>query len=223
MQRVQLVQKMEEDPYAEERKEMVRRQIAAREVDDRRVLKAMEEVPRHIFVPEKMRRSAYEDCPLPIGHGQTISQPYIVALMTSLLELEPGDCVLEIGSGCGYQAAVIAQIAAKVITCERIPELSRVAAENLKQAGIKNVEIITCDGTSLDAKRKFDAIIITAASPEIPEYLYPLLKEGGRLVTPAGDINIQTLVKVKITEGKPVISYHGGVRFVPLIGKHGFS
>lgn len=214
---------MEEDPYAEERKEMVRRQIAARGVDDEMVLRAMNKVPRHIFVPEKMRRSAYEDCPLPIGHGQTISQPYIVALMTSLLELKPGECVLEIGSGCGYQAAVLAQIASKVITSERIPELSRMAAENLKKMDIKNVEIITCDGTDLEEKGRFDAIIITAASPGMPEYLYPLLKEGGRLVAPVGDIYIQTLVKVKIIGGEPEVSYHGGVRFVPLIGKHGFS
>jgi protein-L-isoaspartate(D-aspartate) O-methyltransferase len=217
------VKKMEEDPYTEERKEMVRRQIAARGIDDERVLRAMENVPRHIFVPENMRRSAYEDSPLPIGRGQTISQPYIVALMTSLLELKPGDYVLEIGGGCGYQAAVIAKIAEKVLTTERIPELSEFASENLKKLDIKNIEIITCDGTDIKDKGKFDAIIITAASPCMPEYLYPLLKEGGRLVAPVGDINIQTLVKVKIIRGKPEISYHGGVRFVPLIGKHGFS
>jgi protein-L-isoaspartate(D-aspartate) O-methyltransferase len=214
---------MEDDPYAEKRKEMVRRQIAARGIEDERVLTAMEEVPRHIFVPENMRRSAYEDSPLPIGRGQTISQPYIVALMTSLLELKPGDCVLEIGSGCGYQAAIIARIAKKVVTSERIPELSRRAAGNLEKIGVKNVEIVTCDGTDLEEKGKFDAIIITAASPEMPEYLYPLLKEGGRLVAPVGDTYVQTLVKVKIIEGRPEISYHGGVRFVPLIGKHGFS
>ena len=209
---------------ADERKRMVERQIEARGIHDPRVLAAMLTVPRHLFIPPPYDRAAYDDNPLPIGSGQTISQPYIVALMTELLELSPADRVLEIGAGSGYQAAILAQIAKEVVTIERVSTVVALARKNLGELGCMNVTIIEGDGTlGAPGKAPFDAIIITAATPEIPEPLLDQLNNGGRLVAPVGGREIQELTKVVRQGNSLVRSYFGGVRFVPLIGRHGWK
>ena len=202
---------------------MVDLQIEARGVSDPRVLEAMRTVPRHIFVPDSCRQAAYNDSPLPIGHGQTISQPYIVAVMTELLEPAPGDRVLEIGGGSGYQAAILGTLAGEVVTVERIPEVARAARENLEAAGIRNVNVVVSDGTDGYApSAPYDAIIVTAAAPDIPKPLLEQLADGGRLVAPVGGRDLQTLVKL-VRKGDSIIrSTHGGVVFVPLLGHHGW-
>jgi len=203
---------------------MVECQIAARGIHDQRVLVAMKDVPRHLFVPQPYNKSAYEDCPLPIGNGQTISQPYIVALMTELLVLQRTDSVLEIGTGCGYQAAVLAGLVRKVTTIERIAEVAKLAKENLATVGIKNVEVIIGDGTvGSPQKAPYDGIIITAATPSVPLPLIEQLAEGGRLVAPVGGRDIQELVRLRKKDGSITEEHHGGVRFVPLIGECGWS
>ena len=203
---------------------MVRHQIEGRGISDENVLRVMGEVPRHLFVPDNLAGSAYADTPLPIGYGQTISQPYIVAMMTELLELKDTDVVLELGTGSGYQAAVIAGIAKYVRSYERVPELAEFARKNLEKAGILNVEVISSDGTDpKPCEEGYDAAIVTAAAPAIPEYLYPLMREGGRIVAPIGGFYMQDLVKIKITDSKPSVTYHGGCRFVPLLGLRGWK
>jgi protein-L-isoaspartate(D-aspartate) O-methyltransferase len=214
----------ENPEYYKKRIRMVKEQIESRGIDDKAVLDAMVNVPRHIFVPPGEMPYAYEDRPLPIGSGATISQPYIVGMMTCLLEISPGDRVLEIGTGSGYQAAVTAQIASEVISFERVEELVLFSEENLKKAKISNVKVFHGDGTDIPSEcGLFDAVIVTAASPVMPEYLIKILKEGGRLVVPVGDQFSQLLVKVKLVNKKPVVTYHGGVRFVPLIGEKGWT
>ena len=156
---------MQPYPRADERLRMVEYQIAARGICDQRVLSAMKEVPRHLFVPPPYDKSAYEDCPLPIGNGQTISQPYIVALMTELLALQPTDSVLEIGTGCGYQAAVLSALVRQVTTIERIPEVAVLAKDNLAAVGSRNIEVIVGDGTlGYPYNAPFEGIIITACT-----------------------------------------------------------
>jgi protein-L-isoaspartate(D-aspartate) O-methyltransferase len=211
-------------PRAEERIRMVESQIAARGIHDHRVLAAMKEIPRHLFIPSPYDKSAYEDCPLPIGNGQTISQPYIVALMTELLMPQPTDTILEIGTGCGYQAAVLAALVSKVFSIERIPEVAELARVNLKAVGCKNVEVIVGDGTiGYLQKAPYDGIIITAATPSVPKPLINQLAEGGRLVAPVGGRDIQELIRLRKTDGSLSEERHGGVRFVPLIGECGWS
>jgi len=211
-------------PREDERRRMVEGQIEARGIRDPRVLAAMRAVPRHLFIPPPYDRAAYEDNPLPIGSGQTISQPFIVALMTELLDLKPSDRVLEIGAGSGYQAAVLAQIAMTVITIERVPAVAALARKNLEGLTITNVEIHEGDGTlGYPEKAPFDAIMVTAATPEVPEPLMSQLDEGGRLVAPVGSREVQELIKVVRVKGTFQRSYHGGVRFVPLIGRHGWE
>lgn len=211
-------------PRADERLRMVEYQIAARGIRDQRVLSAMKEVPRHLFVPPPYNKSAYEDCPLPIGNGQTISQPYIVALMTELLALRPTDNVLEIGAGCGYQAAVLAALVRQVTTIERIPEVAGLARANLAAVGSKNVEVIVGDGTlGYPQKAPYEGIIITAATPVVPQPLIEQLAEGGRLVAPVGGRDIQELIRLRKKDGSITEEHHGGVRFVPLIGECGWS
>lgn len=212
------------DRYAPARHAMVRGQIEARGVRDPAVLNAMRSVPRHLFVPPDLQNSAYDDRPLPIGHGQTISQPFIVALMTELLALGPKDRVLEIGAGSGYQAAVLARIAKEVFSVERIGEVARIARKNLAAAGVENVTVIEADGAlGIPGRAPFDAIIITCAAPCVPEPLKDQLAEGGRLVAPVGGRSIQTLVRLeKSGDGFTETSY-GAVCFVPLIGMHGWS
>jgi len=211
-------------PRADERIRMVESQIAARGIHDPRVLAAMKEIPRHLFVPSPYDKSAYEDCPLPIGNGQTISQPYIVALMTELLMPQPTDNILEIGTGCGYQAAVLAALVSKVFSVERISEVAELAKANLKNVGCKNVEVIVGDGTTgYLQKAPYDGIIITAATPSVPKPLIEQLAEGGRLVAPVGGRDIQELIRLRKTDGFLSEERHGGVRFVPLIGECGWS
>ncbi len=203
---------------------MVERQIEARGVRNPGVLAAMREIPRHLFIPPPYDRSAYEDSPLPIGNGQTISQPYIVALMTELLKPEPEDNVLEIGTGCGYQAAILAKLVRKVTSIERIPAVADLARSNLAALGISNVEIQTADGTlGYPENAPYNGIIITAATPSVPKPLIEQLAENGRLVAPVGGREIQELVVLSRRKGIVSQELHGGVRFVPLIGEHGWE
>jgi protein-L-isoaspartate(D-aspartate) O-methyltransferase len=175
------------DGYVQERARMVERQIKARGVKDPRVLEAMQSVPRHLFVPKNRRSHSYSDGPLPIGSGQTISQPYIVALMTELLELDESDTVLEVGTGSGYQAAVLAEIVQKVFTIEIKEELGLQAGKRLKELGYGNVDVHIGDGyKGLPGKAPFDGIIVTAAALDVPEPLISQLRPGGRLVIPVG-------------------------------------
>jgi protein-L-isoaspartate(D-aspartate) O-methyltransferase len=212
------------DPYQREREEMVEFQIRARGIGNERVLAAMQKVPRHLFVPKTWERAAYEDRPLPIGEGQTISQPYIVAVMTEQLEIRPRDRVLEIGTGSGYQAAILAELAAKVISVERLPGVADRARENLARAGVTGVEIVVGDCTQgYPPEAPYDAIIVTAASPSIPKPLIDQLAEGGRLVAPVGPRDCQDLVKLVKREGRVETIPLGGVCFVPLIGQFGWQ
>jgi len=214
---------MEPDIYRHARERMVRNQIAARGITDTRVLEAMRKVPRHIFVEEALKDQAYGDYPLPIGEGQTISQPYIVALMTEALELKGPEKVLEIGTGSGYQTAILAELARWVYSIERYPALARRAKRILEALGYHNVIIRVGDGTrGWPEMAPFDAIIVTAAGPKIPEPLLQQLAEGGRLVMPIGDEWSQTLIKVTKKGGKLYKEDLGAVRFVKLVGEYGF-
>lgn len=201
------------------RKRMVEGQIAARDVRDARVLAAMERVPRHLFVPPEMRAQAYEDYPLPIGDEQTISQPYIVALMTSLLELRGGERVLEIGTGSGYQAAVLAEIAGEVYTIEILASLAERSRATLAELGYRNIQVRHGDGwAGWPELAPFDGIVVTAASPRVPQPLLEQLKVGGKLVVPVGRFFQDLLVYTRTAEGyekRNVIP----VRFVPLTGE----
>ena len=215
---------MVEFSRADERARMVERQIAARGIQNPRILAVMRQIPRHFFVPPPYDQSAYEDNPLPIGNGQTISQPYIVAVMTELLDPKPEDTILEIGAGCGYQAAILAALAKKVVTIERIPSVAELARVNLAALGIGNASVIIGDGTTgYPAAGPFDGIIITAGTPQVPKPLLAQLAEGGRLVAPAGSRDLQELVRIVKKDGQFTETYHGGVRFVPLIGEYGWE
>lgn len=216
---------MNTDPRADERSRMVERQIEARGIRNRRVLEIMRKIPRHLFVPPPYDRSAYDDCPLPIGNGQTISQPYIVALMTELLDPQPEDNILEIGAGSGYQAAILAALGKTVTTIERIHAVADIARSNLARLEISNAELVVGDGTrGHPAKAPYEGIMITAATPHIPEPLIEQIAKGGRLVAPVGSREVQELVRItKSQQGRITESRHGGVRFVPLIGKYGWE
>lgn len=208
-----------------ERERMVERQIAARGITDRRLLEAMRTVPREDFVPERVREFAFEDSPLPIEAEQTISQPYIVALMIEAAGLKAGDRVLEIGAGSGYAAAVMGQVADEVFAIERHEELASLAKRRMETLGYDNVIIIHGDGTKgLPASAPFDAIIAAASGPDVPRELTRQLSVGGRLVMPVGEPHsVQTLIKVtRVAEDEFETENLGGVRFVPLIGEHGF-
>lgn len=205
--------------FEKNRETMVERQIVSRGVKDHRVLDAMRKVPRHRFVPADLASRAYEDNPLPIGWGQTISQPYIVALMTELLDLEPGDKVLEVGSGSGYQAAVLAEIAGAVFTIEIVPELAEVASRNLEACGHGDVRVRAGDGyRGWPDEAPFQAIIVTAAPDHVPRPLLEQLDEGGRLVIPVGDV-YQELVVLTKENGAVRRRSTIPVRFVPMTGE----
>ncbi|HSA78304.1 MAG TPA: protein-L-isoaspartate(D-aspartate) O-methyltransferase [Nitrospirota bacterium] len=210
--------------YESERRLMVDEQIAARGVKDPRVLAAMRKVPRHEFLPEAMRGMAYGDHALPLGEGQTISQPYMVALMTELLELQDTERVLEIGTGSGYQAAVLAELCEKVYTVERVKILAERARAILDRLGYKSVAIKVYDGTyGWKDMAPFDAIMVTAGAPDIPAPLVEQLREGGRMVIPVGERYGQVLVKaVKTAEGIVTVKSIPCM-FVPLIGNHGWK
>lgn len=198
---------------------MVREQIEARGVKNPNVLAAMGAVARESFVPAELRGQAGEDRPLPIGFGQTISQPYIVGLMTELLELNAEHRVLEIGTGSGYQAAILSRLAAEVYSMERVPELAHIAAQRLRQLGIHNVTVRVADGyRGWPEQALFDRIILTAAPPEIPRLLLDELKPGGRLVAPVGAAGVQDLVVVrKAADGRTSTQSVLPVRFVPMM------
>lgn len=207
------------------RKRMVEGQLIARGIRDRRVIEAMLKLPRHLFVEEAMAAQAYNDNPLPIGERQTISQPYMVALMTELLELKGKEKVLEIGTGSGYQAAVLAMLADRVCTIERIRPLAMRARKALDSLGLLNINIKVDDGTrGWEEEAPFDAIVVTAGAPDIPPKLVEQLAPGGRLVLPVGDQFSQTLVRVlKREDGSYAMEQSIGCRFVKLIGKNGWE
>jgi protein-L-isoaspartate(D-aspartate) O-methyltransferase len=211
--------------FADLRGQMVRRQIEARGILDALILDAFREVPREEFVDEEHRRWAYDDNPLPIEAGQTISQPYIVALMIEAAAIAPGGKVLEVGAGSGYAAAVISRIAERVVAIERHGELAHIARERMARLGYDNVRIIQGDGTRGCAdEAPFDAILAAASGSHVPKPLVDQLAPGGRLVMPVGDPGfVQELVKVtKRPEGTTRQENLGGVRFVPLIGEEGW-
>jgi protein-L-isoaspartate(D-aspartate) O-methyltransferase len=203
---------------------MVDEQLRGRDIGDERVLAAMERVPRDAFVPEDLRRRAYEDAALPIGSGQTISQPYMVARICAELGLDGDERVLDVGTGSGYQAAVLAQLAAEVHSIERLPELAEQARRNLEAVGIDNVQVHVGDGSLGDPEHApFDAIAVAAAAPGFPQALYDELTLGGRLVVPVGGRRGQRLeVIVRSPEG-PAVIRSVPCRFVPLVGEEGFE
>jgi len=211
--------------YASLRERMIERHFVARGLDDPALLAAFRAVPREAFVPTGFESAAYADAPLPIGSGQTISQPYIVALTIDAAEIGPRDKVLEIGAGSGYAAAVIGQIATEVVAVERLRELMALAAERMERLGYRNVRIIEGDGTcGCPEEAPFDAIVAAASGSHVPQVLLDQLKPGGRIVMPIGEPNaIQHLVKLtKRADGTLEQRELGAVRFVPLIGEHAF-
>jgi protein-L-isoaspartate(D-aspartate) O-methyltransferase len=203
---------------------MVEHQLRRRGISDARVLEAMRRVPREAFLPEGLRDLAYEDGALPIGYGQTMSQPYIVGTICALLRLGGDEHVLDVGTGSGYQAAVLAELASEVVTIERVPELAELARTALDAAGYEGVEVRVGDGSLGVADRApFDAVAVAAAAPTIPNPLYEQLVEGGRLVLPRGSRWGQELVRVVKTETGPVERASVPCRFVPLVGVEGFE
>jgi len=203
---------------------MVERQLRRRDIVDEDVMRALGRVPRELFVPQRERRRAYDDAALPIGHSQTISQPYMVARICEALGARPGRLVLDVGTGSGYQAAVLAELGAEVVTIERIPELAEQARANLTAAGYGRVEVVIGDGTlGLPDRAPFDAIAVAAAAPVLPQTLYEQLRPGGRLVVPVGGPRAQRLeVVVRSPEG-PTVVHSVPCRFVPLVGAEGFG
>lgn len=203
---------------------MVENQIKKRGITDKSVLSAMREVPRHEFVEEGLKGVSYQDGPLPIGMGQTISQPYIVALMTELLDVSDEHKVLEVGTGSGYQAAVISHLAMSVVSVERIPELYKKAKKTLRKLGYNNITVVMADG-SIGYKEyaPYERIIVTAASPSVPDELIDQLTDNGKMVIPVGGIFTQQLVVLKKEADKIIKTDSIGVRFVPLKGKKGWE
>jgi protein-L-isoaspartate(D-aspartate) O-methyltransferase len=210
-------------PMSPDRGRMVERQLRRRGIRDERVLAALGRVPRELFVPVQERAAAYSDNALPIGHGQTISQPYMVARICEDLQLRGEERVLDVGAGSGYQAAILAELAAAVVAVERIPQLAEQARANLAVAGYERVEVVVGDGTlGVPERAPFDAIAVAAAAPEPPPALYEQLAEGGRLVVPVGERTEQLLLVVEKREGGRRIRFSVPCRFVPLVGERGF-
>ncbi len=212
------------DYYQELRDAMVEQQLKSRGIIDTHVLEAMRRVPRHLFVPEPQRARAYDDMPLPVGQGQTISQPYMVAWMTELLGLKGNEVVLEIGTGTGYQSAVLGVLAKQVYTMERIPSLAEAARKRLTEFGFKNIEVVVGDGTEgLPEHAPYEGIMVTAGAPQVPQVLVEQLADGGRLVIPVGTTSMQMLTVVEKRGDEVVAREQGSCVFVPLVGKHGWQ
>ncbi|MDT7603993.1 MAG: protein-L-isoaspartate(D-aspartate) O-methyltransferase [Acidobacteriota bacterium] len=211
--------------YRPQRERMVERLRAHYRIRDEKTLRAMAEVPRHFFVPDALQSNAYGDHALPISANQTISQPFIVARMTELLEVDANSRVLEIGAGSGYQTAVLARVAGSVFAIERIPELAREAQKKIRELGIYNATVKCFDGTlGWDAHAPYDAVLAAAGGPAVPEPLLAQLKVGGRLVMPIGQSKeAQRLVRVLRTEKGYEREDHGACAFVPLIGRYGWG
>lgn len=214
----------DKDRYAINRRTMIDCHLRGRDIHDARVLDAMDQVPRELFIPEKYAGNAYDDNPLPIGMGQTISQPYIVALMTQCLELAGTEHVLEVGTGSGYQTALLAALSERVYTIERFNELSEQAQAVLAKLDYCNIDFAIGDGScGWPETKQFDRIIVTAAVPDIPEPLKDLLTEGGLIVAPVGGQWTQELIVAKKHKGRLATKTLCGCRFVKLIGQHGYS
>src|SRR4030066_2325894 len=210
--------------FKELRDFMVKTQLIPRGIKDERVLNAMKKVPRHLFIDESMQYKAYDDMALPIGEGQTISQPYMVAIMTQLLELKGNEKVLEIGTGSGYQAAILAELAKEVYSVERVTAIATVAEERFHSLGYNNIRVKMGDGTlGWPEKAPFDRIIITAGPPKIPHTLIEQMSERGIIIAPVGERFSQQLLKVRKSKGKLLEDYHTPCVFVPLIGEHGWK
>jgi protein-L-isoaspartate(D-aspartate) O-methyltransferase len=211
------------DAYTSVRREMVETQLRARGIHDQRVLDAMLRIPRHEFVDEQSRAQAYEDHPVPIAEDQTISQPFIIALSLQALELQGTECVLEIGTGSGYQTALLAVLARAVYSIERHAILAQTAAATLARLGFNNVSLQVGDGSrGWPEPAPYDAILVSAAAPKLPESLVQQLAEGGRMIVPVGPQHSQVLQLVRKREGKAVVEPIEGCRFVPLIGAEGY-
>lgn len=214
------------DKYSEERKKMVKNQLIKRGINDKKVLDAFKEVPRHKFVPEKVRKYSYQDGPLPIGKEQTISQPYIVAEMVQALNLDQESTVLEVGTGFGYAAAILSRIAQQVYTIERIKKLADKAKEIFKDLNYNNIKVNIGDGSMgwPESEIKFDGIIVSAAAPSVPESYIKQLKTKGNIVIPVGNKTSQNLYKIQKTSNDSLKKQSlGHVRFVPLIGEGAFK
>jgi protein-L-isoaspartate(D-aspartate) O-methyltransferase len=211
--------------YAVQRERMVRDLIAGRGVKDERVLNALRKIPRHLFVKEHLRSQAYGDHALPIGAAQTISQPYVVARMSEMLEVGPEHSVLEIGTGSGYQTAILAVLARRVYSLERIPELAQAAIPRMRQLGLDNVKIQVFDGTvGWSEWAPYDRILVTAGAPKVPEPLLGQLAPGGALLVPEGPRNLQRLVLYRKSPRGEIRRREGEeVAFVPLLGRHGWK
>ena len=209
--------------FLAQRRSMVESQLRARGIQDERVLAAMQQVPRHEFVAEEYRDQVYEDHPIPIGEGQTLSQPYIVAIMLSALGLDTSNSVLEIGTGSGYQTALLSQLCRQVYSVERHALLACAAEATLARLGCTNVTVVLGDGSQgLPERAPFDAIVVSAAAPQIPPPLLEQLREGGRMVIPVGPAQAQELLLVRKQSNQPVVTNLEGCRFVPLVGANGY-
>jgi len=212
------------DPFAQQRRNMVEWQLRDRGIRDQRVLDAMARVPRHEFVAREYRPDAYEDHPLPIGDGQTLSQPFIVAIMLAALKLDATEAVLEIGTGSGYQTALLAELVRQVYSVERLPDLARSAAAILSRLGYANATVLVGDGSlGLPEHAPYDAIVVSAAAPEVPQPLFDQLREGGRMIIPVGPPQSQELRLIGKRDGQAVITSFDACRFVPLLGERGYQ
>ena len=208
----------------QQRNEMVDAQLRRRGIHDERVLRAMEIVPRHEFVPWQLQREAYQDSPVPIGEGQTISQPYIVAHMLEALRLSPEDRVLEVGTGTGYEAAVMSRIVREVYTIERFPSLAEAAKKIFDRLGYTNIHVVIGDGSRGYADAApYDAIIVAAAAPRVPDALVEQLKDGGRAIVPVGEADLQQLRLISKNDGAIQRKTLDACRFVPLVGEEGYA
>lgn len=215
---------VKDDPFCNLRHNMVSSQIRSRGISNQRLLKVMQSIPRHLFVPRHLQESAYDDHALPLDNGQTISQPYMVALMTEALCLQADDKVLEIGTGSGYQTAILASLTRSVFTIERLRSLSHMAEKNLRALGYDNIHFVIGDGTlGLPDKAPYNCIIATGSLPQLPENLLAQLDQNGILVAPVGGRSLQKLLCVKRIGTKVETHNLGGCQFVPLIGQNGWS